>query len=103
MTSKTFPLRLPQSMRDAVARLAAEDGVSMNQFIAVAVAEKVSALTTMEYFKQRADHADFEAFDRIMNRKGGEPPADHDRLPEAYVEEERGEYWSADGKKSRES
>ena len=77
-------LRLPRSIKDAVARLAKEDGVSMNQMIATAVAEKVAVLDATSIFAERAKRADLAAFDRIMNRKGGEPPRAGDELPEGY-------------------
>lgn len=76
----TFPLRLPASLRSAVDRLARDEGTSANQFIAMAVAEKVSALTTAEEFKRRVARADFDAFERVMNRKTGEPEDEVDRL-----------------------
>jgi predicted HicB family RNase H-like nuclease len=44
--SKTYPLRLPRSLKEAVKRLSREDRTSINQFVATAVAEKVSALQT---------------------------------------------------------
>jgi hypothetical protein len=46
MSKSTYPLRLPPSVKAAAARLAREDGVSLNQFIAAAVAEKVGTLDT---------------------------------------------------------
>ncbi len=78
-------LRLPRSIKDAVARLAKQDGVSMNQMIATAVAEKVAVLDAASIFAERAARADYAAFDRIMNREGGEPPRVGDELPEGYV------------------
>jgi len=77
----TFPLRLPKSIKAELARTAKQDGTSINQFIAVAVAEKLSALRTAEFFSERAKKADFDAFDRIMNREGGEPPRPGDEMP----------------------
>lgn len=77
-------LRLPRSVRDGVERWAKLDGTSMNQLIASAVAEKLSALETAEFFEGRARRADPEAFDRIMNRDGGEPPRARDELPKGY-------------------
>jgi hypothetical protein len=47
---------------------------SINQFVATAVAEKVSALETARFFQDRRERADFRAFDKIMKRRGGEPP-----------------------------
>ena len=78
---KTYPLRLPRSLKDVVERFSHEDGTSINQFVAVAVAEKVSALETARYFAGRKAHADFKAFDKIMRRRGGTPPADGDEMP----------------------
>lgn len=78
----TYPLRLPRSLKAAVKRLSKEEGTSINQFVAMAVAEKVSALRTAEYFADRRNRADFEAFDRILNRDGGEPPREGDESPE---------------------
>ena len=80
-----FQLRLPHSIKAAVVRLAKQDGVSMNQMIATAVAEKVAVLEAATFFEERAKRADFAAFDRIMNREGGEPPRPGDELPEGYV------------------
>ena len=70
--AQTFPLRLPASLRAAVDRLAKDEGTSVNQLIAIAVAEKVSALATEEEFTRRAGRADLKAFDRIMGRETGE-------------------------------
>jgi hypothetical protein len=79
--TKTYPLRLPKSLKNAVERLSKEDGTSMNQFVATAVAEKVSALQTAVFFEDRKARADFKAFDKIMKRRGGKPPRDGDQMP----------------------
>jgi hypothetical protein len=79
--TKTYPLRLPRSLKEAVERLSKEDGTSVNQFVAVAVAEKVSALATASFFADRKARADFEAFDKIMRRRGGKPPRAGDEMP----------------------
>lgn len=80
--TSTYPLRLPRSLKAAVERLAKQDGTSLNQFVAMAVAEKVSALDTEQYFRERRNRADFEAFDDIMTRDRGEPPREGDELSE---------------------
>lgn len=77
-------LRLPRSVKDGVERWAKLDGTSMNQLIASAVAEKLSALETAEFFEGRARRADFAAFDRIMDRAGGVAPRAGDDLPKGY-------------------
>jgi uncharacterized protein (DUF1778 family) len=78
--TKTYPLRLPRSLKDAVERISKEEGTSINQFVATAVAEKVSALQTATLFQQRKARADFKAFDRIMKRRGGKPPRAGDEM-----------------------
>jgi hypothetical protein len=58
MSKSTYPLKLPLSTKKAAQRLAKEDGVSLNQWIAVAVAEKVGVIeTAAEFFKTRAKGA----------------------------------------------
>jgi len=79
--TKTYPLRLPRSLKDAVERISKEEGTSINQFVATAVAEKVSALQTARFFQERKARADFKAFDRIMKRRGGKPPRPGDEMP----------------------
>ncbi|HJU18255.1 MAG TPA: YlcI/YnfO family protein [Stellaceae bacterium] len=76
----TYPLRLPRSLRAEVERLAKEDGVSINQFIATAVAEKIAAMRTAAFFAERRERADFAAFDRLMRRQGGETPRPDDEI-----------------------
>jgi hypothetical protein len=79
--TQTYPLRLPRSLKEAVERLSREDRTSINQFVATAVAEKVSALQTATYFGDRKARADFKTFDKIMKRKGGKPPCKGDEMP----------------------
>ena len=76
-----LPLRLPLSLKEAVERLSRDDRTSINQFVATAVAEKVSALQTAKYFTDRRARADFKAFDKIMRRRGGSTPREGDDLP----------------------
>jgi hypothetical protein len=80
--SSTYPLRLPVSLKDALEKIAAEDGTSMNQFIVTAVAEKIAVLKTAEMFAERRARADLEAFDRLLARKGGAPPCPDDVIPD---------------------
>jgi hypothetical protein len=78
-TDKRFTLRLPASLKAAAEEAAKADNTTLNQFTSVAVAEKVAAPMMADYFAARARRADFDAFDRIMNRKGGKPPPAEDR------------------------
>lgn len=72
-TQSTYPLRLPTSIKAEVQRRAKAEGTSFNQFVATAVAEKLAAMNTATFFAERRERADFKAFDRLMQRKGGEP------------------------------
>jgi len=59
MSKATYPLKLPLSLKAAAARLAKEDGVSLNQWIAAAVAQKVGSVeTAATFFARRAAGAD---------------------------------------------
>jgi hypothetical protein len=77
----TYPLRLPVSIKAEAERLAAQDGSSFNQFVATAVAEKIAALRTAEFFTGRKGKGNRDAFRRLMTRDGGEPPQPGDELP----------------------
>ena len=76
----TYPLRLPRSIKAEVERRAKQDGTSVNQFIATAVAEKLAAMTTAEFFAERRARADFAAFDRIIRRQAGDAPDPDDTI-----------------------
>jgi hypothetical protein len=76
----TYPLRLPRSVKAEVERRAKLDGISVNQFVATAVAEKLAAMNTAELFAERRGRADFAAFERLMGRKGGEAPRPDDEI-----------------------
>jgi hypothetical protein len=52
MSKNTYPLKLPTSVKKAAAELAATEGVSLNQFIAAAVAEKVGSLRAADDFRR---------------------------------------------------
>jgi hypothetical protein len=78
MKTSTYPLRLPASLKAAVERVSKEDGTSINQFVVTAVAEKLSAMKTAEFFADRKAVADIEAARRILRRRGGQPPEPDD-------------------------
>ncbi len=64
----------PNCQKIEVAKMAKRDGTSMNQFIAIAVAEKISALETEQFFTERAKRANLAALRDILCRPGGEAP-----------------------------
>lgn len=75
MSKATYPLKLPASVKEAAARLAREDGVSLNQWIAAAVAEKVGAVETAATFlRRRAAGATGEGLHAILARVPDVPP-----------------------------
>jgi HicB-like protein involved in pilus formation len=77
-----FALRLQPSLLDEARKLAESEGVALNQLINVALAEKISALRTEEYFAARARRADPQKIARIFKRVGkGKPPVEGDELP----------------------
>ena len=73
-TTSTYPLRLPRSVKAAAEKMAQDEGISLNQFVATAVAEKLAVMNTADFFAERRTRADLAAFKRILKRKGGEPP-----------------------------
>lgn len=82
MTTRTsYPLKLPLSIKQAAQRLAREDGVSLNQWIAVAIAEKIGAVETANAFLTRmaqgATPADLFPF---LTNARREPPLAGDEL-----------------------
>lgn len=81
MRKSNFALRLQPSLLDEVRKLAAAEGVALNQLINVAVAEKVSALRTERYIAERAARADLSKALQILKRAGvGRPPVKGDEL-----------------------
>lgn len=77
--TSTYPLRLPSSLKAAVREVSRKDGTSINQFVSTAVAEKLSAMRTADFFAERGAEADIEAARRILRRDGGQPPVPEDR------------------------
>lgn len=74
----TISLRLPESLHDRVREVAKQEGVSINQFIATALAEKLSALMTEDYLRERAERGQREAYDRALAKVKDRPPVDGD-------------------------
>jgi hypothetical protein len=74
-------LRLPDSLHVKIRELAEREDISINQFIAIAVAEKAAALLTVEYLEERAKRADAKMFDRVLSRVPDVAPLPNDRLP----------------------
>lgn len=74
-------LRLPDSLHNIARQLAQEEGISMNQLITLALAEKISALATESYLEVRAARGDREKFEAALAKVADvEPPDERDRL-----------------------
>ncbi|MDE2805602.1 MAG: toxin-antitoxin system HicB family antitoxin [Gemmatimonadota bacterium] len=83
--SAVYPLRMPSSLKQAVREVSRRDGTSINQFVNTAVAEKLSAMRTAEFFAERGAEADIDAARRLLRRRGGQPPDPSDRLDDPEV------------------
>jgi hypothetical protein len=73
-------LRLPESIHRTVGELARQEGVSINQFVATAVAEKLAALMAADYLQERAKRGDRKAFERVLARVPDAEPEPLDRI-----------------------
>lgn len=80
--SAAYPLRLPKSMKAALVEICREEGTSINQFVNSAVAEKISALKTAEFFASLREKANIGEARRLLRRKGGKPPEPQDCIDE---------------------
>ncbi|CAN7484309.1 pilus assembly protein HicB [Mesorhizobium sp. LjRoot246] len=70
------------SVKEAAARLAKADGVSLNQWIASAVAQKVGAMeTAADFLRRRAGDASADDFGKMLERVAARPPQTGDELP----------------------
>lgn len=83
--STVYPLRMPSSLKQAVREVSRRDGTSINQFVNTAVAEKLSAMRTADFFAERSAEADIDAARRLLRRRGGQPPDPSDRLDDPEV------------------
>ena len=82
MRKSNFALRLQPSLMAEARKVAEAEGVAVNQLINVAVAEKLSALRTEEYFAERAKRGSVSKALRVLKRLGtGNPPGEGDRIP----------------------
>jgi len=81
MSKGTYPLKLPLSIKKAAQRLAQEDGVSLNQWIASGVAEKVGVVeTAAEFFKKRASRKTGDQLIEFLRNAPNVPAEPDDRV-----------------------
>lgn len=69
MTKSRIPVNLPPSLGNAARKLAEEDGVSLSQWVSIAVAQKIGSVETAEaFFKRRAQGANpLDALEILRN------------------------------------
>jgi hypothetical protein len=87
MAQSNYPLRLQTSLLKEMRRLAVEEGTSVNQLINTAVAEKIAALRTLQYLRDRAARGNVAEALAILERAGSEPPRPGDELEGGLAEE----------------
>ncbi|MGD8760324.1 MAG: toxin-antitoxin system HicB family antitoxin [Anaerolineales bacterium] len=73
-------IRLPESLHKRLRELAKRENVSMNQLITLALAEKVSALDTVDYLRERAERADRSSFERALAKVADRQPDPGDEI-----------------------
>ena len=76
----TLSLRLPESLHRQIKELARREGISINQLLTTAAAEKLSALTTEEYLKERAGRGRRSKFKSVLRKVSRKPPLEGDEL-----------------------
>jgi hypothetical protein len=80
----TMSLRLPESLHERARELAKQEGVSINQLVATALAEKLSALDTVQYLEARAARGSRKRFLEALDRTPSTPPVPGDELPAEF-------------------
>ena len=76
----TLSVRLPESLHKRLKEMAEKEGISMNQFITLAVSEKVSTLLTVDYLKERSRRGDRRTFEQLLEKIPDTDPDEFDRL-----------------------
>jgi hypothetical protein len=76
MPTSNYALRLQASLKSEAEKLAAAEGTTLNQFINVAVAEKIAALRTVEFLKQRAARGSAAEALAILEQAGTDEPVE---------------------------
>jgi hypothetical protein len=76
-------VQLPDSLYKSLQKLAEQDGISVDQFIAIAVSEKISALTTETYLKERAQRGSQIKYKEVLAKVPDVEPESYDLLPPA--------------------
>ena len=78
----TMSIRLPQSLHNGIKDVAKQEGISINQFVITAVAEKMSALMTEQYLQERAARGNRESYEAALAEVPNVEPEEFDQLPQ---------------------
>ncbi|MGV3552272.1 pilus assembly protein HicB [Rhizobium sp.] len=85
MTKASYPLKLPASLKQAAVDMAERDGVSLNQWITMAIAIRVGAMeSAKDYLARRAVGAKPGDLSRILDKVPSGPVVPGDELPEDF-------------------
>jgi len=76
----TLSLRLPSSLHRQIAEMAKRDGITIDQFVSTAAAEKLAALLTVDYLEQRARRAGRDKSQAVLAKVPDVEPEEHDKL-----------------------
>lgn len=83
MNVSTLSIQFPKSLQKNLHELAQREGISVDQFVATAVAEKIAALTTESYLTERASRASRAKYEAALAEVPDVEPEPFDKLPEA--------------------
>ena len=86
----TLSLRIPDSLHRTLKSVAEQDGVSINQFVSLAVAEKLSAIQTFNLIAERAAKGSQQSFIEAMSMVPAAEVVEGDELPDGYKRKNRG-------------
>lgn len=75
----TLSIRIPESLHKRVKALASKDNISINQFIATALAEKLAALDTEEYLEERSKRGSRKKYKKVLSKVKDRDPQEFDR------------------------
>lgn len=73
-------VRIPKSLHNQLREMASEEGVSINQFVTLAIAEKIATLTTIEYLEKRAERGSREKLLSVLEKAPDVEPEEYDQL-----------------------
>ena len=73
-------LRLPKTMYDQLKRMAEAEGISMNHFVTLAIAEKIATLNTLDYLEERSQRGSREKLLAVLAKAPDVEPEEYDKL-----------------------